>query len=94
MNIEKAAGQLSELGHVARLNIYKALVKAGHTGLAVSEIQDQLEIPNSTLSHHIARLVKVGLVSQTREGRVLRCHAQYAQLDALISYLQDECCSL
>ncbi|MFC3032497.1 ArsR/SmtB family transcription factor [Pseudoalteromonas fenneropenaei] len=93
MKIEEAASQLAELGHVVRLNIYKILVKAGHAGLAVSEIQDKLDIPGSTLSHHIARLVKVGLITQTREGRVLRCHAQFKQLNGLIDYLQSECCS-
>lgn len=93
MKIDEAAAQLAELGHVVRLNIYKILVKAGHSGLAVSEVQEKLDIPGSTLSHHISRLVKVGLISQTREGRVLRCHAQFNQLNELINYLQSECCS-
>ena len=92
MNIDTAAEQLAELGHSTRLQIYRALVRAGRHGLAVSAIQQQLDIPGSTLSHHIARLVKVGLVSQTREGRVLRCQAQYQQLDKLIHFLSDECC--
>ncbi|BBN83634.1 transcriptional regulator [Pseudoalteromonas sp. A25] len=93
MKIEQAATQLAELGHVTRLEIYRILVRAGHNGLAVSAIQQQLDIPGSTLSHHIARLVKVGLVSQTREGRVLRCQAQYQQLEGLIAFLSEECCA-
>lgn len=92
MNIDTAAEQLAELGHTTRLQIYRILVRAGHNGLAVSEIQSQLDIPGSTLSHHISRLVRVGLVTQTREGRVLRCQAQYQQLDKLLSFLSDECC--
>ncbi|NOU52320.1 helix-turn-helix transcriptional regulator [Pseudoalteromonas sp. JBTF-M23] len=93
MKIEQAATQLAELGHVTRLEIYRILVRAGHNGLAVSAIQQQLDIPGSTLSHHISRLVKVGLVSQTREGRVLRCQAQYQQLEGLIAFLSEECCA-
>ena len=93
MKIEKAAAQLAELGHVTRLEIYRALVRAGRTGMAVSEIQDKLAIPGSTLSHHIARLVRVGIVKQTREGRVLRCQAQIHQLDELVDYLVAGCCS-
>ncbi|MEW6981246.1 ArsR/SmtB family transcription factor [Colwelliaceae bacterium 6471] len=92
MKLEKAAIQLAELGHVTRLEIYRILVKAGHEGLPVSAIQSQLSVPGSTLSHHISRLVRAGLVSQVREGRVLRCNAQYQELNALIAFLSDECC--
>ncbi len=92
MNIESAAKKLSELGHVTRLEIYRFLVKAGDDGMMVSSIQEKLEIPGSTLSHHISRLVNVGLITQTREGRILRCHAQYEQLDDLIDFLTKECC--
>ncbi len=93
MKIDKAAAQLVELGHVTRLEIYRILVKAGHAGLPVSAIQERLSVPASTLSHHISRLVRVGLVSQTREGRVLRCNAQYQELNSLIAFLSEECCS-
>lgn len=92
MKIDKAAAQLAELGHVTRLEIYRILVKAGHGGLPVSAIQQRLSIPASTLSHHISRLVRVGLLSQTREGRVLRCNAQYKELNNLIAFLSEECC--
>ena len=92
MKIEQAASQLAELGHSTRLEIYRVLVRAGHEGLPVSAIQQKLDIPGSTLSHHISRLVKVGLVNQSREGRVLRCQAQYQELDRLIAFLSEECC--
>jgi DNA-binding transcriptional ArsR family regulator len=93
MKIETAAEQLLELGHVTRLSIYQYLVKAGHSGLSVSEIQNQLDVPASTLSHHLSRLIKVNLIQQTREGRVLRCIAQFKTLDDLMGFLKDECCS-
>jgi DNA-binding transcriptional ArsR family regulator len=92
MKIDKAAAQLAELGHVTRLEIYRTLVKAGHAGLPVSAIQERLSVPASTLSHHISRLLKVGLISQTREGRVLRCNAQYKELNTLVAFLTEECC--
>ena len=93
MRVEDAASKLSELGHTSRLGIYRLLVKAGHNGMSVSEIQDDLDIPGSTLSHHLARLVRTGLVTQTREGRVLRCQAQFDELTKLIEFLESECCS-
>ena len=92
MKLEQAAKKLAELGHPTRLGIYRVLVKAGESGLPVSSIQEHLKTPSSTLSHHIARLIHVGLINQVREGRVLRCFAQYKELNELISYLSDECC--
>jgi ArsR family transcriptional regulator len=92
MEVQYAADQLSELGHVTRLGIYRTLIKAGKTGLPVSTIQQHLNVPGSTLSHHITRLIKVGLLKQVRQGRVLRCFAQYEQLSELIDFLSQECC--
>ena len=92
MKIEYAAAQLAELGHITRLGIYKTLVKAGSKGLPVTNIQQALNVPSSTLSHHITRLVRVGLLKQVREGRVLRCFAQYQELTQLIDFLSEECC--
>ena len=66
MEHQDAAKKLAELGHTTRLAIYRMLVKAGAEGLAVSDIQQQLEIPGSTLSHHIGRLVGAGLMVQER----------------------------
>ncbi|MEH6576534.1 MAG: metalloregulator ArsR/SmtB family transcription factor [Amphritea sp.] len=92
MQIDIAAKRLAELGHVTRLQIFRYLVKGGRQGVPVGEIQAALEVPGSTLSHHITRLVSVGLVEQRREGRTLYCVPQYDQLENLIGFLQDECC--
>lgn len=92
MKIEAAAAALKELGHSVRLTIFKLLVKAGNEGLAVGELQEELDIPNSTLSHHIAKLVSVGLIKQRRDGRTLFCIPQYNSLNELIDFLKDECC--
>ena len=92
MQIDIAAKRLAELGHVTRLQIFRYLVKGGRQGVPVGEIQAALEVPGSTLSHHITRLVSVGLVEQRREGRTLYCVPQYDQLQNLIGFLQDECC--
>ncbi len=93
MNTEKVALALKELGHVTRLSIFKRLVKAGENGLPVGELQKELNVPASTLSHHIAALVSAGLIHQKREGRILRCTAQYTVLNGIISFLTEECCA-
>lgn len=92
MEIEYVANAFKELGHPTRLAIFKLLVKAGHDGFPVGEIQEKLNIPNSTLSHHIAKLVSVDLIKQQRDGRTLYCIPQYKSLNALIHFLEDECC--
>jgi DNA-binding transcriptional ArsR family regulator len=68
-------------------------VKAGFEGLPVGVLKDDLDIPNSSLTHHIASLVSAGLIIQKREGRVLRCIPQYKKLWAVIAFLQEECCA-
>ncbi len=93
MNTENVAQALKELGHVTRLSIYKRLVKAGSQGLPVGELQKELQIPASTLSHHIAALSSVNLLVQKREGRILRCIAQFNTLEAILAFLTEECCA-
>ncbi len=92
MEHEDAAKRLAELGNTTRLAIFRYLVKMGPDGVPVGEIQKALGIPGSTLSHHISRLISVGLINQNRESRTLYCIAQYAALQELIGFLQSECC--
>ena len=93
MDTPAAARALESLGNETRLRLYRQLVRAGPDGLPVGQLRERLEIPGSTLSHHLAQLVSCGLVRQTREGRVLRCTADYATMDALIRFLAEECCA-
>ena len=93
MQIAHAARCLEKLGNSTRLEIFRLLVRAGNAGLPVGEIQDHLGIPASTLSHHIAHLVNVGLVHQVREGRVLRCTPDFALMDKVVDFLTEQCCA-
>lgn len=93
MDLDTAAGQLSELGHATRLAIFRHLVRAGRSGAAVGEIQQALDIPGSTLSHHLARMVQVGLVRQERAGRTLYCSLAFEAMEELLGFLYSECCA-
>lgn len=86
------ADRLAELGHPTRLEIFRCLVKSGHRGMPVGEIQQILDVPASTLSHHISKLIKVDLIQQHRESRVLYCEPQFSALKQVIDYLEEECC--
>lgn len=93
MQLEDAAKKMAELGNSTRLSIFRLLVKSAQTGLRVGEIQQLLDIPGSTLSHHISRLVNVGLVEQRRESNVLYCIPVIDAVKELSEYLLSECCS-
>lgn len=90
--LDDTARALKELGHPVRLSIFRRLVRSGYQGLAVGTLQEELGIPGSTLSHHIASLVSAGLLSQRREGRVLYCVPEYDRLNGVIEFLREECC--
>lgn len=93
MDLDRLAKCLEKLGNPRRLEIYRLLVRAGPDGLPVGRIQDHLGVPASTLSHHLFHLVSADLVRQDREGRVLRCRANYELMDQVVASLTAECCA-
>ncbi|HSH47628.1 MAG TPA: metalloregulator ArsR/SmtB family transcription factor [Halomonas sp.] len=93
MEHDAVAASLAELGNSHRLAVFRFLVKAGYRGAPVGDIQQALGIPASTLSHHLARMAKVGLIRQERRGRTLVCLPQYQHLEDLVEFLQEECCA-
>jgi len=90
--LELMAGRMEALGNPIRLGIFRALIKAGNDGANVGTIQNAIDIPASTLTHHIQKLVKAGLISQQRHSRELICRAEFEVMDGTIDYLKDECC--
>ena len=93
MSMEQVAARLAALGNATRLEIYRTLVRAGRTGLLVSGVQERLRIPASTLSHHLHKLVEVGLVTQERQGTSLICRADFALMEASLALFVKECCA-
>ncbi|HEX2552969.1 MAG TPA: metalloregulator ArsR/SmtB family transcription factor [Microvirga sp.] len=93
MNVEQAAKQLEALGNPTRLEVYRTLVRAGAAGCPVGRIQEKLDIPASTLSHHLHRLILTGLVTQERQATTLICRAHYPAMEGLLGFLADECCA-
>ena len=92
LDVGNAASCLEALGSPTRLEIYRLLVQAGPGGAVVGELQARLGIPASTLSHHLSRLVRVGLIGQERQSRNLICRANYQRMNGLLAYLSDQCC--
>jgi len=93
MGMEQIATRLGALGNTTRIGIYRILVRAGHQGLPVASIQERLGVPASTLSHHLRKLVEVGLVRQEREGTSLICHADFEVMESSFALFTRECCA-
>jgi ArsR family transcriptional regulator len=90
--LERHAEQLGALGHPVRLSILRYVVQGGADGTAAGEIQTKLDIPASTLSHHLERLASAGLLTPRREGTFIYYRADYDELKNLTDYLWEDCC--
>jgi DNA-binding transcriptional ArsR family regulator len=91
--VEQAAEQLKALGHPVRLSILRRVVQGPVAGTPAGELQARLDIPASTLSHHLATLADAGLVQVARDGTTLRYRADFGVLRSLTDYLWQDCCS-
>src|ERR1700726_4995571 len=91
--VAKFADMFSAMGTEPRLRIMQLLLSAHPEGLVVGEIQSQLDIPNSTLSHHLDKLRNEGLVLVNRESTFLRYSANTEALQEVLQFLYAECCT-
>ena len=91
--IAKYADMFSAMGTEPRLRIMQLLLSAHPEGLVVGDIQGELDIPNSTLSHHLEKLKTEGLVEIERQGTFLRYTADTEALQELLRFLYAECCT-
>ena len=92
-DVPRYADMLSAMGTEPRLRIMRLLLSAHPDGLVVGDIGTELDIPNSTLSHHLEKLKNEDLVKVRREGTFLRYSANAAALQELLSFLYAECCT-
>ena len=91
--VAKYADMFSAIGTEARLRIMQSLLAAHPEGLVVGEIQEELDIPNSTLSHHLDKLKSEDLVQVRRESTFLHYTANTNALQELLQFLYAECCT-
>jgi ArsR family transcriptional regulator, arsenate/arsenite/antimonite-responsive transcriptional repressor len=87
------ADMFSAMGTEPRLRIMQLLLSAHPEGLVVGDIQEEVDIPNSTLSHHLEKLKSEGLVNVRRESTFLRYTANTEALQELLRFLYSECCT-
>jgi DNA-binding transcriptional ArsR family regulator len=93
MKDSDAAAALAALGHEARLQVFRLLVRAGPEGLNVGDLGRLLGIPPSTLAHHLRTLVDAGLVTQRKRGRAVVNQARYDVMRQVLDHVEAECCA-
>jgi ArsR family transcriptional regulator, arsenate/arsenite/antimonite-responsive transcriptional repressor len=91
--VARYADMFSAMGTEPRLRIMQLLLSAHPNGLVVGEIQEELGIPNSTLSHHLDKLKNEDLVQVRRESTFLRYTANTEALQEILQFLYAECCT-
>jgi DNA-binding transcriptional ArsR family regulator len=92
MKPKKAIASLAALAQETRLAIFRALVRAGHEGLAAGAIAEAVGTPASTLSFHLKELSAAGLVRSRQEGRFVYYSAEYDAMSELVAFLTESCC--
>ena len=91
--VPRYADMFAAMGAESRLRIMQMLLSAHPNGMVVGEIQAELGISASNLSHHLEKLKNEGLVEVNREGSFLHYTANTQALQELLSFLYAECCT-
>jgi len=92
MNTENVIEALGALAHEHRLRVYRLLVERGPEGLSAGTIADRLDLAPSSLTFHLQQLHRAGLIAQRRDSRQLIYSADFVAMNALVSYLTENCC--
>ncbi len=92
MNTTDALAALAALAQESRLAIFRFLVTLGPAGMAATKIGEQLGIPASSLSFHLKELTHAGLIKPRQESRYIIYAANFAQMTALVAFLNENCC--
>lgn len=92
MEITTATTRLAALAQENRLAIFRLLVQQGESGLPAGQIGERLAIAPATLSFHLKELSHAGLISARHEGRYIYYRADYGAMNALLTFLTENCC--
>lgn len=92
MDISHAVDALEALAHETRLRVFRLLVRAGPAGLTAGAIADELAARQNTMSSHLAKLHRAGIVTSERDGRHVIYRADFRAISGLIVYLMEDCC--
>ena len=92
MDILTAVTALDALAHETRLSVFRLLVQAGPAGLPAGDIAERMDARQNTMSSHLAKLQRAGIISRHRDGRHIIYRADFDAVGGLIVYLMKDCC--
>ncbi len=92
MEILGAVRALEALAHETRLGVFRLLVQAGPAGMPAGDIAERMDARQNTMSSHLAKLQRAGIISSQRDGRHIIYRADFDALGGLIIYLMNDCC--
>ena len=92
MDTKKVVAALGALGQETRLEVFRLLVQRGPNGLPAGAIAEALDVPPSSLTFHLRELTYAGLITQRRLSRQMIYAADFAAMNAILSYLTENCC--
>ncbi|MEO0364110.1 MAG: metalloregulator ArsR/SmtB family transcription factor [Pseudomonadota bacterium] len=92
MEINTAIQSLSALAHRNRLEVFRWLVRHSPDGLPAGEIAEHFDMPNNTLSSHLAILTRAGLLRSDRRGRNIIYSVRFDGVQNLLKFLMEDCC--
>jgi DNA-binding transcriptional ArsR family regulator len=92
METKSAITALAALAQESRLATFRLLVQAGPGGLAATKIAEALSVPPSSMSFHLKELTHAKLIAPRQEGRFLIYAVQFDTMNALLSFLSENCC--
>jgi len=93
MEAHAALSTLDALAQRTRLDVFRLLVRHEPEGLAAGEIARRLDVPQNTMSSHLAVLARAGLVASERHSRSIVYRADLAAMNRLVAYLLENCCA-
>ena len=93
MNLKESASALSSLSQETRLKAFKLLVRAGFDGMLAGEVSKKMEVPQNTMSFHLAHLEKNKLIKKSKNGRCITYTANFKVMENLIKFLFENCCA-
>jgi len=92
MDAPQIIDALGALAHETRLEVFRRLVQRGPDGLAAGALAQALKLPPSSLTFHLQQLTHAGLITQRRLSRQLFYAADFTAMNAVVSYLIENCC--
>jgi ArsR family transcriptional regulator len=92
MDSTDAIDALAALAQPTRLAAFRLIMEHEPHGLPAGDVARRLEVPQNTISSHLAILARAGLISPERQSRSIIYRAELDRVRQIASFLVNDCC--